>query len=61
MRSPGMLPEHAYAVPASRHVVAEPPQSHWARAAPPGPLSGRHTLARRRSGTARPRAPLGAR
>eukprot|EP00966_Prymnesium_polylepis_P165329 3822068-Prymnesium_polylepis.1 len=51
MRSPGTLPERAYAVPASRHVVTEPPQSHWARVAPPGPLSRRHTPARRPSGS----------
>ena len=51
MRSPGTLPERAYAVPASRHAVTVPPQSHWARAAPPGPLPRRHILARRRSGS----------
>jgi hypothetical protein len=47
------LPERSHAVPASRCAVTVPPQSHWARATPPGPLSRRHALARRRSGSER--------
>eukprot|EP00966_Prymnesium_polylepis_P052113 1206639-Prymnesium_polylepis.1 len=51
MRYPGTLPERAYAVPASRH-----PRGYRAApiplgTGPAGPLSRRHTLARRCSGS----------